>query len=128
MAILSGIPVLNCQNIETSLAFYLQSLQFVVVNKREVDGHLDWAHIMHGSTTLMLQSIPSSKRLDQQQAQQYLPPISLYFFVDHIDELHHLLRAKKIVVSDVKVTHYRMKEFSLSDPDNNRIVIGQKSS
>ncbi len=57
MAILSGIAVLNCRTIEATLDFYLQLLQFVIVKKRELNGRLHWLHLMHGDTTLMLQSI-----------------------------------------------------------------------
>ena len=124
MAILSGIPVLNCQNIETTLVFYQQLLHFVIVKKREVDNRLDWVHIMHGSTTLMLQ-VDAPHSITEKQFSKNSSLISLYFFVDNIDELHHLLRAKNIDVSDIALTHYRMKEFSLSDPDGNKIVIGQ---
>lgn len=126
MTILSGIPVLNCQNIETTLAFYQQLLQFVIVKKREVDNRLDWVHIMHGSTTLMLQA-GTTRFETKEQLSKSISPISLYFFVDNIDELHHLLRAKNIDVSDIELTHYRMKEFSLPDPEGNKIVIGQNS-
>lgn len=126
MAILSGITVLNCQNIETSLIFYQQLFQFVVVKKREVNTKLDWVHIMHGSTTLMLQacSIQADPASDLSPARN-ISPISLYFFVDNIDEMHHLLRAKNTDVSEIELSHYKMKEFFLSDPDGNRIVIGQ---
>ncbi len=126
MAILSGIPVLNCQNIETTLVFYQQLLHFVIVKKREADNRLDWVHIMHGSTTLMLQ-VDASYSITEKQFSKNSSPISLYFFVDDVNELHHFLRAKNIDVSDVKLTHYGMKEFSLSDPDGNQIVIGQNS-
>ncbi len=126
MAILSGIPVLNCQNIETTLVFYQQLLHFVIVKKREVDNRLDWVHLMHGSTTLMLQVDPLPF-ITEKPFSKNISPISLYFFVDNIDELHHFLRAKNIDVSDVELTHYGMKEFSLPDPDGNKIVIGQNS-
>lgn len=132
MTILSGIPVLNCHNVEISLAFYQQLLQFVVVKKREVKSRLDWVHIMHGATTLMLQADANRTRSDQTSfnSSNDIPDsssssISLYFFVDNIDELHHFLRAKSVTVSEIEVSHYKMKEFRLNDPDGNSLVIGQ---
>ena len=131
MTILSGIPVLNCHNVEISLAFYQQLLQFVVVKKREVKSRLDWVHIMHGATTLMLQADANRTRSDQTSfnSSNDIPDsssssISLYFFVDNIDELHHFLRAKSVTVSEIEVSHYKMKEFRLNDPDGNNLVIG----
>ena len=122
MAILSGIAVLHCQSIETSLDFYQQLLQFVVVNKREVNGQLQWLHLMHGDTTLMLQAEnPPVTGL----AESPRPKISLYFFVNDINKLHHFIKAKYKKVSDVESTDYKMREFNLLDPEGNTITIGQ---
>lgn len=118
MAILSGIPVLHCQSIDDTLAFYQQLLQFVLVNKREAEGQLVWAHLMHGETTLMLQSAESHPATNAN--------ISLYFFIDNIEELHHLVKAKKYPASAIETRDYQMREFSLSDPDGNMIIVGQK--
>ena len=124
MAILSGIPVLNCHSIEDTQTFYQQLLQFVVVNKRESEGRLDWVHMMHGDTTLMLQAI---------QTQNTEPPstadskISLYYFVNNIKELHRLVKAKNHSVSELEKRDYQMQEFSLKDPEGNTVIIGQKS-
>ena len=121
MAILSGIPVLNCQSIEETLAFYQQLLQFVVVNKRELNGELRWVHIMHGETTLMLQA-------DGQYQSGSLPTentkISLYFFVNNIKELHHFINAKNNLESEIENTDYHMQEFTLLDPEGNTVTIG----
>ncbi len=124
MAILNGIPVLHCQLIEDTLAFYQQLLQFVLVNKRETEGALAWAHLMHGDTTLMLQSIerPHSERLPVKNSN-----ISLYFFVDNIKELHHFIKAKNHTVSAIETRDYQMQEFSLCDPEGNTVTVGQKS-
>ena len=122
MAILSSIPLLHCRTIEATLDFYLQLLQFVVVNKREVDGRLYWVHLMHGDTTLMLQTVnhqtPETVRTRHTN-------ISLYFFVNDINELHHFIKAKDYLVSEITITDYKTQEFSLSDPEGNVVTVGQ---
>jgi catechol-2,3-dioxygenase len=122
MAILSGIPVLNCRAIEVTLDFYQQLLQFVVVNKRESNKELKWVHLMHGDTTLMLQAI-------EQQSGETIPfqqsSLSLYFFINNIKELHHFIKAKNHKVSEIITTDYQMLEFSVSDPEGNIITLGQ---
>ena len=123
MAILSGIPVFHCRLIDDTLAFYQQMLQFVLVNKREVEGALVWAHLMHGDTTLMLQS---AEHTLGEASTPNNSNISLYFFVDNLEELHHLIKAKNHPVSAIETRDYRMREFSLNDPENNEIIIGQK--
>lgn len=122
MAILSGIPVLNCRAIEVTLDFYQQLLQFVIVKKRESNNELKWVHLMHGDTTLMLQAI------DQQPAEAtpfQQSSLSLYFFINNIKELHHFIKAKNHKVSEIKTTDYQMLEFSVSDPEGNIITLGQ---
>lgn len=120
MTILSGIPVLNCHSIESTLNFYQQLLQFVIVKKRELNGQLHWVHIMHGSTTLMLQAV------DVEDSPVQQTNISLYFFVNNINDLQHLLKAKRNIFSELSETDYHMLEFTLLDPEGNTLIIGQK--
>ena len=121
MAILSGIPVLNCQFIEATLDFYQRILQFVVVKKRESNGSLHWVHLMHGDVTIMLQS--TGQQSEKQSTQQV--SISLYFFSNNIKELHHFVTVNYNNVSDLILTDYQMQEFSLLDPEGNTVIVGQ---
>ncbi len=129
MAILSGIPVLNCQFIDATLDFYQRILQFVVVNKRESNGSVFWVHLMHGDVTVMLQRTGqqseklSSPELPPESPQQ--SSISLYFFSNNIKELHHFINVNYNNVSDLTLTDYQMQEFSLLDPEGNTVMIGQ---
>ena len=121
MAILSGIPVLNCQSIETTLDFYQRILQFVVVKKRELNGRVHWVHLMHGNVTIMLQRIGlQSEKQNSQQSR-----ISLYFFSNNIKDLHHFISVNSKNVSDLVLTDYQMQEFRLLDPEGNTVIIGQ---
>jgi len=124
MAILSSIPVLNCHSIDETLAFYQQILQFVIVNKRENNNQLQWVHIMHGDITMMLQRIEgktSESRPDQKSS------ISIYFFVSNINDMHHYIKAKYNLVSELRNTDYHMQEFTVTDPEGNTVTVGQKS-
>jgi len=124
MAILSSIPVLNCQYMEKTLAFYQQLLQFVVVNKREINDELHWVHIMHGDTTLMLQY---TGQQDHEPDLVQKSNITLYFFVNNINELHHYIKAKNNTISEIIETDYQTVEFRLTDPEGNTVTVGQKS-
>jgi len=120
MKILSGIPVLQCRDIDNTLAFYLDCLRFVTVKRRESDEGLQWVHIMHGDTTLMLQ------RVDSEPAEEFgSGNIDMYFYVDNIDEFHHFLQSRGYPVTDVFQTPYRIQEFSLKDPEGNTLTLGK---
>lgn len=122
MAILSGLAVLHCQRIEATQDFYQQFLQFVVVKKRELNGELNWVHLMHADTTLMLQAVEQQLA---EQLQSQSSTIALYFYVNNINELHHFIKAKNYIVSDIKITDYQIQEFSLLDPEGNHVTLGQ---
>ena len=124
MAILSSIPVLYCQSMAATLNFYQQLFQFVIIKKRELHGQLEWIHLMHGNTTLMLQAA-EEKISDTSPVSR--SGITLYFFVDDIKELHHFIKLKYRDVSEIVMTDYHMQEFSLLDPEGNKITVGQKS-
>ena len=119
MAILGGVPVLSCSSLDATLQFYQKLLQFVVVKKREQDGQVVWAHLMHGDTTLMLQgAVTDSENTENSN-------ISLYYFVDNISELHHFIKVNHPRVSEILTTDYQMQEFRLQDPEGNTVTLGQ---
>lgn len=126
MAIHQAIPILNCRSIEATLNFYQQLFQFVVVKKRELHNQLYWVHIMHGNTTLMLQR--AEQFTDYGNNHPGKSNITLYFYVNNIKEFYHFIKAKHKDVSDMVITDYHMQEFSLLDPEGNKITVGQQSS
>ncbi|MCW8851138.1 MAG: VOC family protein [Gammaproteobacteria bacterium] len=116
--------MLNCHSIEETLAFYQQILQFVIVNKREDNNELQWVHIMNGDITMMLQTVDrktSEPRPDQNSN------INIYFFVNNINDMHHYIKAKYNLVSELIDTDYHMQEFSVTDPEGNTVTVGQKT-
>lgn len=120
MKILSGIPLLWCRDIDNTLAFYVDYLRFVTVKRRESDEGLQWVHIMHGDTTLMLQ------RVDSEQARESgSGHIDMYFYVDDADEFHHFLQSRGYPVSNVYQTAYRIREFAVKDPEGNTLTLGK---
>lgn len=120
MKILSGIPVLQCRDIENTLAFYLDYMRFVSVKRRDSDVGLQWVHIMHGDTTLMLQHIDS-----QLPGSSGCGNIDMYFYVDDIDAFHHYLQSRGYPVTDIYQTPYRIREFSVKDPEGNTLTLGK---
>ena len=122
MTILGAYPVLNCQSIESTLDFYQQLFQFVVINKRKTDNCLQWVHLMHSNTSLMLKKIevPSAEKKHIR-----LAGISLYLYVDNINQLHHFIKAKNINITDVVLMNYQMYEFKIQDPEGNLVTVGQ---
>ncbi len=55
MRLLGSVPVLGCSDVERSLEFYQQALQFIVIKKRVGDKGIEWAYLQSGDTLLMLE-------------------------------------------------------------------------
>jgi len=120
MRLRSGIPVLGCADVEKSLAFYRQALQFVILKKRNGAAGLEWVYLQSGDSLLMLEksTLPAANKQCGNR---------IYFFTDDVDGMHHLLKAKGFATTDIVETPY-MHEFDLYDPDGQRLTIGQRVS
>ncbi len=119
MKLLGGIPVIACQHIEQTLAFYQRALQFVILNRRDDDQELAWAHLQSGEVVLMLEKADPAANIASGQ-------IRLYYFVDNVAELHHYLRANQFKPGELYQTVYGSQEFDITDPEGNRLTLGQK--
>ncbi len=113
--------MINCSDIERSLSFYQQALQFVVLNKRNRDEGLEWVYLQSGDTLLMLEATDTPDSSDANTFNR------LYFYTDDVEGMRHLLHAKGFEVGPVSNTSY-MQEFDIVDPDGNRLTIGQRLS
>ena len=119
MRLLGSVPVLKCSDLERSLAFYQQALQFIVIKKRSGDDGLEWVYLQSGDTLLMLEKGDMLERGGS-------PTLSrLYLYTDDVAAMHHFLLAKGYPVSAIVNTGY-MKEFEIVDPDGQRLSLGQR--
>ena len=119
MRLLGSVPVLSCSDVEQSVTFYQQALQFIVLNKRVGDEGLEWVHLQSGDTLLMLE------KTNKTSAQQSTAPGRIYLYTDDVNAMRHFLKAKGYEVSPMLKTAY-MEEFDLLDPDGQRLSIGQQ--
>ncbi len=119
MKLLGGIPVIACQHIEQTLAFYQRALQFVILNRRDDEQGLAWAHLQSGEVVLMLEKA-------DQVVNATFCSLRLYYYVDQVAELHHYLRANQFKPGELYQTDYGTREFDITDPEGNRLTLGQK--
>ena len=119
MRLLGSVPVLGCTDVEQSLDFYQQALQFIVLKQRVGEDGLEWVYLQSGDTLLMLE------KTAQNSAHQSPGVSRIYLYTDDVSAIHHFLKAKGYDVSPmIKTAH--MEEFDLVDPDGQRLTIGQR--
>ena len=119
MQLTGSVPVLGCNNIEKTLNFYQQALQFIIVNQRKSEQGLEWVYLKSGDTLLMLENHKTNEKAGGNR---------IYFYTDDAAALHHFLNAKGYAAGKLTTTSYGMKEFDLSDPEGHRLTIGQENT
>ena len=118
MQLTGSVPVLACSNIDDTLLFYQQALQFVIVNKRMSGDRLEWVYLRSGEVSLMLEAVASADTADDHDSR-------IYFYTDDVQRLHHYMKARAYPLSELRLTGYGMQEFDVRDPDHHAITIGQ---
>ncbi len=118
MTLTGQVPILKCQSVERSLAFYKDTLGFVEIKSRRANERLEWVYLNSGKTFLMLELVNESKT-------KLEGGIRLYFYTDDIDSLYQYMSAKQYAVTQLETTPYQLKQFSFTDPDGYKIQIGE---
>jgi uncharacterized glyoxalase superfamily protein PhnB len=111
------IPMLPVKSMPVSVDFY-RMLGFEVENRND-----DWGFAMlrFDECRLMLdQSINAHPDIPRDSV--------LYLYQDDIVQYHKQVHRNRLIVPELKVTFYGHTEFRITDPDGNRIWIGQNTS
>lgn len=112
------IPMLPVKSMPKSVDFYCNMLGFAVENRND---DWRWAMLRFDECRLMVdQSINAHPGKPRDSV--------LYLYPDDIVEYHRQVRKNGLVVPDLNVTFYGLKEFRIDDPDGNRLWIGQDTS
>ena len=124
------IPMLNVSDIEASLAFYREAFGFEVVSDPAAVQEWRWATIRSGHTELML-SESSCRNEVKKIADPHADtgwPVIFYFYPDDVAALYAQVISKGYEATALEVTHYGMREFSLTDPDGHVLSFGQDAA
>jgi catechol 2,3-dioxygenase-like lactoylglutathione lyase family enzyme len=109
------IPMLPVKSMPASVAFYCGMLGFEVENRND---DWRWAMLRFDECRLMLdQSINAHPDTPRDSI--------LYLYPEDVVEYHKQVRANGLPVPELSVTFYGLREFRISDPDGNRLWIGQ---
>lgn len=117
------IPVLLCQQIENTLAFYQQAFRYIIIQQsHDAQGRLHWVHLKSDNTTLMLQRLTGSQAVQPQAGN-----IMLHYYTSDILAQQRFMRAKGIMVGEIEITPYDMKQFYITDPEGNKLSVGERT-
>jgi predicted enzyme related to lactoylglutathione lyase len=121
MTLTSLVPMVYVSDMEASVAFYRDALEFRMAGSYEPEGRLCWAYLKSGEANLML-------TLADEQAKPRLGGGCIYYYTtDDLAAVAERLKAKGIDATEPFVTFYGMKEVCFKDPDGNDITVGQST-
>jgi len=115
MEIKNCIPLLNVEDVPSSIEFYHDLFGFEVVNKAEYNGALRWARIECGQISLMLNQPDGVDSTQRRQRNNYSDAV-FYFDVDDARQSHAQCKADSFDVSEISHEEYGW-EFFIRDPD-----------
>jgi uncharacterized glyoxalase superfamily protein PhnB len=123
-------PLLQVYDMHRSVAWYRDKLGFQVLETYEPDGHFYWAMLKLGDSRLMLNA-----KYEDEDRPTIEPPIpeahkdlTLYFDCPDVDAAYAHVTANGITVPRPKVTYYKMKQLTLTDPDRFHLVFQQTAT
>jgi len=122
----SAVALFQVYDMRKSVAWYCDTLGFDLLQKHEPDGHLYWALLKLGDAKVMLNS-----RFEDDQRPAQPPPqtghsdVAIYFSCANVDQAYEILRQKIPSLKPPKVTYYRMKQLTITDPDGFDICFQQ---
>jgi catechol 2,3-dioxygenase-like lactoylglutathione lyase family enzyme len=121
------VPMLHVSDVERSLGFYRDHLGFTLVSPESALREYGWAHIRRDGVDLMLAGGLEGGPIRRPGATTSDWPVMFYFYPDDVESLHRALGSRGVDVGELCVTFYRMKEFSLLDPDGHMLTFGQET-
>jgi glyoxylase I family protein len=124
---LRGIcPLLQVFDMPESLAFYRDLLGFEIIATAPpaatvTNDAFGWVWLRHGQTQLMLNTAydPNDERPTTREPARVAAhdDTILYIGAPDVDETYRHLQGKGLRVDPPKITHYRMKQLMVKDPD-----------
>lgn len=124
------IPMLAVLDLQRSLAFYRDALDFEVLTPPERVRDWNWAHLRAGPVEIMLAGSEAGPQLPHSRPDGDADDFSAiyYFYPDDVRALHALLKSREYEVTPLKTTFYGMLEFSLRDPDGHLLSFGEDAA
>ena len=110
--------MLPVKSMPASVDFYCKMLGFVVETRKDEWG---WAMLCFDECRLMVDQSINAHPVGHRNQVVYLYP-------EDIVAYHRQVRQNGLAVPDLSVTFYGLTEFRISDPDGNRLWIGQSQT
>jgi uncharacterized glyoxalase superfamily protein PhnB len=120
-------PVLYAEEIEASLAFWVDRLGFHKTAAVPDGNKLAFVALQHGSTEIMLQTLASQEKDIPGWSKQFRGPTFLYVEVSRLDDVITQLHGVKVEIPERK-TFYGAREIGYKDPGGHVVLFAEFAS
>ncbi len=118
---------LMVEDVNKTVTFYEDVLDYILVMNVPEDGAWDWALLKRDGIEIMFQSKKSmQKEFPPLRGKEIGSTISLYVSVDDVKEYYKLLKDKVKIVKELHPTEYGTEEFSFNDCNGYILVYAQR--
>lgn len=113
---------LMVKDVNESIKFYIDLLEFKKVMSVPEEGIYNWAMISHGDVSIMFQE---EKNIKEEYSciknNDITPSFTMYIRTDNVKKLYDEIKSKAVIALDYHKTFYGSYEFAICD--NNGYVI-----
>lgn len=122
-------PNVMVEDVNKTLEFYREVLDFEVLATVPESGQLDWAMVKNGDTELMFQSRANlTAELPAFTHRPIIASMTFYIGVENVDVWYAKLKAHQTIVQDMHTTFYGAKEFGFLDCNGYVLVFSQNNT
>lgn len=116
-----AVPFFGVSNMEASLRFYVDGLDFQMTNRWVDEGKLRWCWLEIGEAALMLQEFRKEGHDSWKPSGKVGEGVNICFMCEDALEIYHEATARGIKVRQTPYVGNRLWVVSFSDPDGYRI-------
>lgn len=118
---------LMVEDVNKTVAYYEEVLDYIHVMNLPEFGQWDWALVKRDGIELMFQSKRSmQKEFSVFKNKEISSTTSLYITVDHVKEYYRMLEGKVTMVKELHPTQYGTEEFAFQDCNGYILVYAQR--
>ena len=117
------VPMLMCADVQASVRFYCNVLEFEVVDRMDDVGATGFASLRNGAAQIMLASptyIPRAPGVEGRY-----PQAACYFYVEDVDALRRAVVEAGWPATECVDRFYGLREFEVVDPEGHVLLFGQ---
>ncbi len=119
MKILKLTPILYSNDVDNSIEFYTQNLNFKILSKKNRNGETEFAILNNGEFELIITN--NTSNIDGENNF-----ITLYLEISNAQKIYEQIKNKVKILKPIEKTSYGTKEFSISDNLGNKLTFAER--